>query len=77
MRKDRTEVNCRNTRSKDGTFSPHIGKQTAERATNYCHLMNINRTKFVEQCVNDRLDVLEREFYEGLTKDELIDLILK
>lgn len=77
MRKERIEENCRNTKSKDGTFSPHIGRLTTERLTRYCHLKNTNRTKFVEQCINDRLDVLEREFYEALSKDELIDLILK
>lgn len=76
MRKERTEVGCRNAKSKDGTFSPHISKTTTERLTKFCHIKDINRTKFVEQCINDRLDVLEREFYEGLTKDELIDLIL-
>lgn len=76
MRKDRIDENCRNSRSKDGTFSPHISKTTAERLTKYCRLKNLNRTKFVEQCVNDRLTVLEREFYENLSKDELINIII-
>lgn len=77
MERKRNEEKYRNVKSKDGTFSPHIGKQTTERLTKYCHIKNINRTKFVEMCINERLDVLERDFYESLTKDELIDLILK
>lgn len=76
MRKDRTETNCRNVKSKDGSFSPHIGKATAERLAKYCHLRNINKTKFVEQCINERLDDLEREYYESLTKEDLISLII-
>lgn len=76
MRKERIEENCRNTKSKDGTFSPHISKSTTDRIVKYCHLKNINKTKFVEQCVNEKLDILEREFYESLSKDELINLII-
>ena len=76
MRKERIEENYRDSRTKDGTFSPRINKATAERLTKYCRLKNINRTKFVEQCINDRLTVLEREFYENLSKDELINLII-
>lgn len=76
MRKDRTEMGCRNTKSKNGTFTPHIATQTAERLTKYCHLTNINRTKFVEQCINKQLDWLEKEYYESLTKDDLIALVM-
>lgn len=75
MQRTRTETGCRNVSSKDG-FSPHIGRPTAERLTKYCQLKNINRTKFVEQCVNDRLDILEKEYYEALSKDDLIALIM-
>lgn len=76
MRKERTEKTCRKTTSKDGTFNPRINKNTAERVIKYCLLKNINKTKFVEQCINERLDVLEREFYESLSKDELINMII-
>ena len=76
MRKEREETNCRNVKSKDGSFSPHISKQTAERMAKYCHLTNINKTKFVERCINERLDDLEKEYYEALTKDDLIALIM-
>lgn len=77
MSKTRNESQYRNTVTKDGRFSPHLNKATSERIAKYCHSMNINKTRFVEQCVNECLDTLEREFYEALTKEELINLILK
>ena len=77
IRKQRNEENYRNVKSRDGVFSPHISRHTAERLTRYCQSKNINKTKFVEECINKQLDVLEREYYESLTKDELINLILK
>ena len=76
-RKKRVEDNCRNTKSKDGGFSPRIGKATAERLTKYCNIINMNRTKFVENCINERLDALEGEYYNSLTKEELIQLLTK
>lgn len=75
MRKERNETNFRNTVSNDGTFSPHIGKTTTERLTKYCKLRNINRTKFVESCINTSLDTLEEEYLHGLSKEELISII--
>ena len=77
MRKERVEQNCRNVASKDGTFSPHINKTTTERLTKYCHLINKNKTHFVEQCINVCLDKLEPQYYEQLSKEDLINIILK
>lgn len=74
--RERKEEAFRNVRSKDGTFSPHINKTTTERLTKYCHLTNINRTKFVQACINSQLDILEREYYESLGKSDLIAIIL-
>ena len=68
--------NYKNTTSKDGTFQPAIGEATTRRIIRYCNEMNENKTRFVEKCVNDRLDVLERELLEMHTKEELIELIL-
>ena len=74
--RNRVENGCRGTQSKDGTFSPHISKNTTERLARYCSLRNLNKTKFVEQCINRMLDQLEAEYYESLSKEELISLIL-
>ena len=75
MRKKRNEENYRETRAADGGYSPHISKETAERIARYCKLTNQNRTKFIEKCINERLDVLEDEYLTTLSKEELIKLI--
>lgn len=77
MKKQRNEENYRDVKSRDGGFSPHISKHTAERLTRYCQSINKNRTKFVEECINNQLDTLEQKYYESLTKEELIELLLK
>lgn len=79
MGKDRTrnESGFRNANSKDGSFSPHISKSVTERLTRYCKDTNQNRTRFVEKCITERLEVLEKEFLESKSKEELIALLLQ
>ena len=75
MKRERNEANYRNTKSTNGEFSPKIGKTTTERLTRYCKDTNQNKTRFVERCINERLDVLETEFLNSLSKEELIELL--
>ena len=63
--------------SSESGYSAHLSKATSERMYAYCKNKNLNRKKFVEQCINKELDVLERQFYESLSKEELINMILK
>ena len=77
MSRERVENNFRDVLSKDGTYSTHIGKKTAERTKRYCRLKNMNVTKFVEKCINDALDVLEEEYLQEKTQQELIEIIKK
>ena len=80
MAKERPENSFRNTKSKDGTLSVNLSKETAGRVTYYCKRNNLNRKKFVEQCVNDAMDVIKeqeaRQELLGKSKEELIDMIL-
>lgn len=48
----------------------------SERLPEFCKRTNRNRTRLVEQCINDRLDILERELLNDMSKDELIELLL-
>lgn len=48
----------RKTPSKDGCFSPRISEKTTRRLIRYCESQNFNKSKFVEDCINERLDVL-------------------
>lgn len=76
-RKKRNESGCRNIKSKDGTFGPRLNKTVSERLTKFCKETNRNRTEFVIECINNQLDILEKEYYESLTREELIDKLLK
>ena len=64
------------TLAKDGSFSPHIGHKTTARLARYCKLKDLNKTRFVEDCINAQLDILEREALQILSKEELIELYL-
>jgi len=53
----------RNTDSKNGAFSCHIKKETNRKLTVYCQVMNINKTTYVndllEQDMNTKLGRLK------------------
>ena len=76
MNRRRNESSYRATNSMDGRFSPNISERTTERIVRYCQRNNLNKTRFVEECVNYRLDELEREMLEELSKEQLIDIII-
>lgn len=70
----RSEQKYRDTKSKTGVYQPNINAATAARIAKYCKINNINKTRFVEKCVNERLDVLEQEMFDNMTREELIAL---
>ena len=72
---ERTKRKVRNyidSKSKTGGFKPEVNAATAARIAKYCKINNINKTRFVEKCVNERLDVLEQEMFDNMTREELI-----
>ena len=69
MNKQRNYID---SKSKTGGFKPCINAATATRIAKYCKTNNINKTRFVEKCVNERLDTLEQEMFENMTREELI-----
>ena len=74
----RKETSFRNNAiSKTGTFSPRISAATTNRIIRYCKETNQNKTRFVEQCVNERLDELERQMLANLSKEQLIEMLMK
>ena len=66
----------RRSESVNGEFSPRIDKKTADRIKRYCNAKNINKSTFVCGCVNEKLDMLEKEYYSSLSKEQLVDMIL-
>ena len=75
-RKTRTETEYRQTSQSDGSFSPKISPQVTARLTRYCKFTNQNKTKFVESCIMKQLDIIEKETYQNMSKDELIDMLM-
>ena len=78
--KTRVELTYRDTSSANGSISIKIFGSVVERIKRYCRLMNLNKTKFIIQCVEERLDELEPKMAENIlrekSKDELIQMIL-
>lgn len=75
-RKRNAEIGFVDSRQKDGGFCPHLEATVTKRIVRYCRLKNINKTKFVTDCINAQLDVLEKEIYESMSKEELIEILL-
>ena len=73
MKRSRNETNIRRTKSKDGTFSPHISPEIAKRITRFCELTNQNKTRFTEEVIKIGLDWKERELLETSSREDLID----
>lgn len=76
-KRNRTENGFRNTKASDGRYSTYVSAATADRLSRYCKAKNINRAKFVEQCVKEKLDAVEEEYYLALPKETLVQMLLK
>lgn len=75
-RKKNTQIGFVESSQKDGGFCPHLDSVITKRLVRYCRLRNLNKTKFVTDCINAQLDVLEKEIYDSMSKEELIEILL-
>lgn len=64
-------------RSVEGTFQPEINPRLSHRISIYCSATDQNRTKFVEQCMEEALDRLEPATYETMDNAALAKLVLR
>ena len=69
-------MSYRNTVSKDGRLTIHLLPKTAERVREYCRSHDQSVMKFIEDVVNDQLDMLIRDELASLSKEMLVELIL-
>lgn len=60
------------TSNMTGEFGTKLNKEVNERLTEYCRAKNLNKTKYVNQIVMERLDQDLNELYNSMTKEELI-----
>ena len=73
----RTLHSYRDSSSKDGGFSIHLGASTTQRMKAYCKRENINCSQFIDECINNELDRREEELYRKLSREDLISVILE
>lgn len=82
--KERTLFNMderkRNTRyvrskSKTGELTVHVNADTTALIKEYCQMHSMNCKQFVNDVLTEKMAELEQNKYDGLTKDELIELL--
>ena len=60
------------TNNMTGEFGTKLNKEVNERLTEFCREKNLNKTKYVNQIVMERLDQDLNELYNSMSKEELI-----
>lgn len=60
------------TNNMTGEFGTKLNKEVNERLTEFCRAKNLNKTKYVNQIVMERLDQDLNELYNSMSKEELI-----
>lgn len=76
MRKQREENNYREVTSKNGEYSARIPKELNARISRYCKAKDINKKKYLVELVEEGHAKRERDFYENLSKEELVAILL-
>ena len=76
-RKNRIESRFRNVKSENGVYSCKIDASTAERVARYCKKFDINKSKFVADIINEKMDVLEKNMLEQMTMEDLFLMVSK
>lgn len=66
----------KNTSSKDGCYSFHLKRELNERLTEYCRMNNLNKSKYIEKTIAERLVADEEAWLQTLSKDELVRIIM-
>ena len=66
----------RNITSKDGSLTPHLYDPIAQRIRDYCKQQDISISQFVENCVSEKLDVLEKEAVINIPHEMLVEMYL-
>ncbi len=61
--------------SKSGEYSTRLRPETAEKVKEYCRIHNLNCKYFINDVLDEKMAELEQTKYDGLTKEELIDLL--
>ncbi len=67
----------KNTVSKDGQYTLHLNADLNRKVSEYCKMKNINKAKYINECISKALEKDESEYLQSLTKEELVSIIMK
>ena len=66
----------KNTISKTGIYTLHINAELNKQISEYCKMKNLNKSKYLNECISKAIQNDEREFLSTLSKEELVQIIL-
>lgn len=66
----------KNVVSKNGIYTLHINAELNGRISSYCKMKNLNKSKYLNDCINKAVREDEMQFLQELPKDELIRIIM-
>lgn len=64
------------SQNKKGEFVAHVEAPIARRLERYCSIKKLTKTQFVNDCVRAQLDTLEKDIYNSMTREELLEILL-
>lgn len=77
MEEKKRNYGFKNTKgSKTGEIQIHINKDLTSRVKNYGHSVGMNCCQITNLALKEYLDKKERELYESMSKEDLVNMIL-
>ena len=70
------EYKYKNTISKTGIYTLHINAELNKQISEYCKMKNLNKAKYLNECISKAIQNDESEFLSTLSKEELVQIIL-
>ena len=66
----------KNTVSKTGIYTLHINAELNKQISEYCKMKNLNKAKYLNECISKAIQSDESEFLSTLSKEDLLQIIL-
>ena len=66
----------KNTISKTGIYTLHINAELNKKISEYCKLKNLNKAKYLNECISKAIQNDESEYLSTLSKEQLVQIIL-
>ena len=70
------EYKYKNTISKTGIYTLHINADLNKKISEYCKMKNLNKAKYLNECISKAIQRDESEYLSTLSKEELVYIIL-